>query len=224
MASCLARITANRVQIRQELLNLFLPAHDAIAIPLNNIFFNLARNPTVYSKLRQEILVALADSCELLTYKAIKNLSYLQAVISETLRLFPGAGTNERVALRDTILPTGGGPDHTAPIYVRKGDTVNVNFYCLQRDRKIWGQDAEEFRPERWETLKPEPWTHLPFAAGPRVCPGSEQGLAMVKWTVVRFLQRFEKCENRDEVMEFEDLYRVVTVNKNGCKVGLVEE
>ena len=218
LASFLARNSNDQVQIREELLNLFLPAHDAIAIPLTNIFFNLARKPAIYSKLRQEILT-LEDGK--ITYKVIKSLPYLQAVITETLRLFPGAGTNERVALKDTILPTGGGPEGTAPIYVCKGDTVHVNFYCLQRDINIWGEDAEEFKPERWEDLKPKPWTHLPFAAGPRVCPGSEQGLAMIKWTVVKMLQRFTTCENRDEVMEFEDLYRVVTVSKNGCKVGL---
>ena len=221
LASLLARNSHDQVQIRQELLNLFLPAHDAIAIPLTNIFFNLARKPTIYSKLRREILGLEGRN---MTYKAIKSLSYLQAVINETLRLFPGAGTNERVALKDTILPTGGGPEGTAPVYVCKGDTVNVNFYCLQRDTDIWGEDAEDFKPERWETLKPKPWTHLPFAAGPRVCPASEQGLAMIKWTVVKILQRFAACENRDEVKEFEDLYRVVTVSKNGCKVGLIEE
>ena len=134
LASSLARNSNDRVQIRQELLSLFLPAHDAIAIPLTNIRFNLAREPAVFSKLRQKILTLKNSQ---LTYKAIKGLPYLQAVVSGTLRLFPGAGTNERVALKDTVLPTGGGPTGTVPIFVRMGDTINVKFYGLQRDKGI---------------------------------------------------------------------------------------
>ncbi|KAL8729770.1 MAG: hypothetical protein Q9166_004493 [cf. Caloplaca sp. 2 TL-2023] len=210
-------------RIRDELLNLFLPAHDAIAIPLTNIFFNLARHPHVYNKLRNEILSADHPTSR----KQLGSLQYLQAVIKETLRLFPGAGTNERVALSDTILPSGGGPNGNAPVFVKKGDTVNVNFYCLQRRTDIWGADATEWRPGRWlrtedgRSVVTPPWSHLPFAGGPRVCPGSEQGMDAIAYTVAKMVETFVSCENRGEKEEFEDLYRVVTVSRDGAKVGL---
>lgn len=217
----MARISSiSPTRICNELLNLFLPAHGAIAIPLTNIFFNLARPPHVFHSLRNEITCASHP----LTRKCLKGLSYLQAVIKETTRLFPGAGTNERVALKDTVIPSGGGPKGSAPVLIRKGDTVNVNFYCLQRREDIWGADAAEWRPERWLReggATTPPWTYLPFAGGPRMCPGSEQGMDMIAYTIARMVEIINRCENRGEKDEFEDLYRVVTVSRDGAKVGL---
>lgn len=218
LAHKLAKETNDRAKIRQQLLNMFLPAHDAIAIPLTNIFFNLARHPAVWRTLREEVL---AIGSEEITVRRLKGLSYLQSVISETFRLYPGVGTNERVALCDTILPAGGGPAGKDPILIKKGDTINLNFYSLQRREDIWGPDAEEFRPERWKTARPDYWMNLPFGGGPRICPGQQLGLTQTAYIVARILQAFKGIENRDPVERFEDLYRVVTVTKNGAKVAL---
>ncbi|KAL8960511.1 MAG: hypothetical protein Q9183_005453, partial [Haloplaca sp. 2 TL-2023] len=139
LAHELLRETGNLLDIRNQLLNIFLPAHEAIGVALTNIFFNLARHPAVYSKLRNEILDAELSPCNL-TFERLKGLKYLQSVISETFRLNPTIGTNSRMALKDTILPTGGGPSGsgTSPILVRKGDIVVFGFYALHRQPKIF--------------------------------------------------------------------------------------
>lgn len=63
--------------------------------------------------------------------------------------LVPNKG---RIALQDTILPTGGGVSGKSPIFIKKGTIYQTNSYVLHRDTGLWGLDAETFRPERWET------------------------------------------------------------------------
>ena len=89
LAHNFAKQTKNRDDIRNQLLNVFLPAHDATSIALTNIFFNLARNPDIYAKLRQDILAA-GDAKW--TFERLKNSKYLQDVMKETFRLNPAIG------------------------------------------------------------------------------------------------------------------------------------
>lgn len=68
-----------------------------------------------------------------------------------------------RMANTDTVLPTGGGEDGESPLLVQKGQLVGWSKYAMQRRKDIYGEDADEFRPERWETLQPG-WSYLPFS------------------------------------------------------------
>ena len=214
----LAKETRDRKRIRNELLNVFLPAHDATGILLTNVMFNLCRQPRVWSKLRREILDKAPGP---VSYDQVKGLSYLQLVIKETLRLYPAIGSVGRVARRDTILPLCGGPRGTSPIFVRKGDIVRTSFYALHRRKDIYGENAADFHPERWESLKPPPWSFLPCGGGPRACPGQQLGLAEVSYTLVRLLQAFQRVENRDPVFEFVERYKITTESCNGARVAL---
>ena len=71
------------------------------------------------------------------------------------LRLYPVLPGNQRTAIVDTILPLGGGPDGKSPIFIPKGQIVEYAVYAMHRRKDFYGEDAEEFKPERWETLKP---------------------------------------------------------------------
>jgi len=70
-------------------------------------------------------------------------------------------------------LPVGGGEDGTKPVAIRKGQVVAFGVYGMHRRKDIWGEDADEFRPERWERRKMD-WAYLPFSGGPRICLGRE--------------------------------------------------
>lgn len=210
--------TRDHNDIRNQLLNVFLPAHEATGVALTNVFFNLARNPDCYAKLRQEILDTGEQAAW--TFERLKSLKYLQSVINETFRLNPAIGSNNRTALRDTILPTGGGTLGTAPIYVKKGDRVTTSFYALHRRQDLFGDDANVFRPDRWKTLRPVPWSYLTFGGGPRVCPGQQLALTEIGYTIVKILQSFPVIENRDPVKQFVEVYRITTASRNGAKVG----
>lgn len=71
------------------------------------------------------------------------------------------------------MLPCGGGEDGESPLFLKKGTVVFYNVYSMHRDEAVFGEDVEEFRPERWQGLRPG-WGYLPFNGGPRVCIGRE--------------------------------------------------
>lgn len=56
-----------------------------------------------------------------------------------------------RTAAIDTILPRGGGANGKSPTLVRKGTNFNLWIYVMHHRKDIWGEDADEFRPERWD-------------------------------------------------------------------------
>lgn len=219
LADELVKRTKDRKDIRNQLLNVFLAAHDTTSVLLTNVFFNLARNPNVYQKLRHEILHIDLSKAD---FDGLKGLKYLQDVVTETSRLTPVVGQSARIALQDTILPTGGGTSGTSPIYVRKGISVQFNFFALHRRPEVYGQDAETFRPERWDSLQVGSWDFLPFLGGPRVCPAQQMALMQVRYAVARIVQKFKGIENRDPVLEFVERYRITSDSKNGCKLALI--
>ncbi|MCJ1388059.1 hypothetical protein MMC18_000903 [Xylographa bjoerkii] len=221
LAEELVQQTKDRADVRSQLLNVFLAAHDTTAVLLTNVFFNLARHPTVYRKLRQELQHVDLDPTD---FDALRNLPYLCNVITETSRFTPVVGQSARIALHDTVLPSGGGLAGTAPVFVRQNTSVQFNFFALHRRPTVYGADADKFRPERWADSKLEvgSWDYLPFSRGPRVCPAQQMALTQIRWTVARLLRVFAAVENRDPVWEFVERYRITTDSSNGCLVGLV--
>ena len=98
--------------------------------------------------------------------------SFLRSKLNAAgLRLFPVVPLNSRTAFVDSVLPLGGGPDGKSPIFVSKGSIVMYSVHSMQRRKDLYGEDADEFKPERWETLRPG-WEYLPFNGGPRICIG----------------------------------------------------
>ena len=70
-----------------------------------------------------------------------------------------------RAANKDTVLPKGGGLDGQAPLFVPKGTSCRFAVYSLHRRRDVYGDDAEEFRPERWDALRT---SYVPLAPSAR--------------------------------------------------------
>ena len=98
---------------------------------------------------------------------------------------------------------------------------VRGYFAALHRDPDIWGEDAEEFRPERWENLRPG-WAYVPFSGGPRICPAQQMVLLEVSWLTAKVMHQFESLENRDPVYEWVGLTHTIIQSQNGVKVGLI--
>jgi len=123
----------DRERLRSEMLLLFVPNNDTTSIFISNVFWNLARLPKVYAKVREEVLAVGKDTP--LTYEILRTLKYLEAVLNETHRLYPNGVMQVRYCLKDTTLPLGGGKDGKSPIYVKKGDVVQVNKSVMHRDK-----------------------------------------------------------------------------------------
>lgn len=123
------------------------------------------------------------------------------------------------MALKDSMLPLGGGKDGLSPIYVRKGDVVQVNKVVMFRDKSFWGEDVDEFKPDRWEGLRPY-WNFVPFGGGPRRCPAQILATTEASYMIARFARRFRTIENRDP-SGYVPVMRVGAVNKNGVKISV---
>lgn len=140
------------------------------------------------------------------------------------LRLHPVVPRNERQAVRDTVLPLGGGKYGLSPVLVPKGTIVSYNVYAMHRRADIYGPDAEEFRPERWEDGKLQPrWGYLPFNGGPRICVGQRYALTEVSYVLVRMAQEFRVLESRDPG-PWEEGLALTLCSRNGTKVCLVPD
>ena len=205
------------LQLRYQILNVFLAARDTTSILLGNALFQLARNPNVWTDLRT---AALAIGSQPLTYDVIQSFVLFRHVLFEVIRLQGPAGRVFRCALRDTVLPVGGGPDGRSPILVKKDTMIALNVWSLHHDEHIWGEDVNEFKPQRWvdRQLTSE---FVPFFRGPRVCPAQQQVLIQAAYVLVRLVQAFERIENRDPVQVYVEVTRMATESRNGVQIAL---
>lgn len=121
--------------------------------------------------------------------------------------------------MEDSILPLGGGPDGQSPIFVPKGAIVAYSTYAMHRRKDYYGNDAEQFRPERWESLRPG-WEYLPFNGGPRICLGQQYALTEAGYVTARLCQEFKEVQSRDPEPWKENL-TLTLCSKNGVQVGL---
>lgn len=191
-------------EVREQVLGMLAAGRDTTASLMSWVFYCLVRNPRIFEKLRSIIMeqFGLYDpnpdaAVRKITFQKLKGCRYLQHVLNETLRLHSIVAFNSRMAVRDTTLPTGGGPDGGSPVFVPAGSEVNFSTHVMHRRKDLWGDDADQFVPERWETTKPG-WSYAPFNGGPRICIGQQFALTEAGYTVVRLLQRYDAIEGFD--------------------------
>ncbi|KAK5170523.1 uncharacterized protein LTR77_005111 [Saxophila tyrrhenica] len=181
--------------LRSQILNVLLAGRDTTACCLTWTLRLLSRHPAVLKKLRAEIEDQVGADAP--TQQDLKRMQYLSFVLKEVLRLYPSVPVNSRTALVTTTLPRGGGAQGTSPVLLRKGTAVGYCPYLMHRREDLYGEDAEEFRPERWQggLEKTIGWGYVPFNGGPRVCLGQEFAILEASYAIVRILQAFESIE-----------------------------
>lgn len=209
----LAKTTRDPVALRSQLLNILLAARDTTAGLMGWTFYLLARHPEYYNQLHHSIVEQFgpySDDTSAMTFESLKACHQLQHLLSEVLRLHPVVPENSRRANKNTTLPRGGGPDGKSPVYIRKGEEVIYRVHVMHRRRDIWGDDAHEFRPERWAGLR-YGWEYLPFNGGPRICLGQQFALTEAGYVVARILQRYSRIENLDQEKVVKHQYTLTT-------------
>ncbi|KAJ6600393.1 cytochrome P450 [Mycena vulgaris] len=162
--------------------------------------FEIAKNAEIQTRLRNELL---AVDTENVTMDELNALPYLDCVVRETLRAHAPVPVSSRVAMRDDVIPLENpytdrnGTVHET-IRLTKGQEVILPILAINRDPAIWGPDADQFIPERWErpaisTSIPGVWSSmLTFLGGPRACIGFRFSLVELKallFTLVRSLE-----------------------------------
>uniref|UniRef100_A0A914HV24 Cytochrome P450 n=1 Tax=Globodera rostochiensis TaxID=31243 RepID=A0A914HV24_GLORO len=182
-------------EIVMQLESFMLAGFDTTANSLSVVSHNLAFHPEVQAKVQEEIDSICIDEDP--TYEQLSQLKYTEAVVKETLRLCPiGASVMNRICSQTTTLG-----EHT----VEEGTVVIVDVLSVHRDKNVWGEDAEQFRPERWL----EEGRQLPpaysFGGGPRICIGMRLAMIEEKLALIRILRKYSivPCEATEKELDF---------------------
>ena len=172
----------------------FNAGYETTASTLTFATYELALNPSVQERLYEEVFSAV-DSKGDIDYDVLSTLPYLDAVISETLRLHSPVIRISRQANEDYKL------GHTG-LTIKKDMVVEIPIYAIQHAPEYW-LNPMQFSPERFlpeNRDKIVPYTYLPFGGGPRNCIGMRFGLMEVKVGLVQVVRRFRlfRCPNTD--------------------------
>ncbi|GMR46697.1 hypothetical protein PMAYCL1PPCAC_16892, partial [Pristionchus mayeri] len=165
----------NKLSLDEIVVNckLFLLAgFDTTSITLSRAVHFFANHPEVQERLREEVDDVIGD--EDFDLEVIGSLPYAEAVVKETLRHHPlGSGFTTRECTEACEI---GG------YKFEKGDMIMPDVWSLQMDKEVWGEDAEEFRPERWlEDAQRDRAAYLAFGEGPRICLGMKMAIVEAK-------------------------------------------
>ncbi|KAK1392318.1 Alkane hydroxylase mah1 [Heracleum sosnowskyi] len=169
--------------LRDTLFSIIVAARDTTSVALSWFFWLLSKNPSVESKILEEINTNL-QSKEVKSWmlsnnrEELQKLVYLHGALCESLRLYPPVPFDHKSPAKPDILPSG----HR----VEKDSQILFPFYAMGRMESIWGKDCLEFKPERWITeqggIKHEPsYKFVAFGAGPRLCVGKDMAFTQMK-------------------------------------------
>ncbi|KAK4504149.1 hypothetical protein PRZ48_005065 [Zasmidium cellare] len=223
LISSLVTEIGSPTHIRNLIMDLFIAGQNMTGTMAAWVFAQLEAHPSIAHTVRSEVLEKFGTEDHPLaemTWDNLKSCTNMQNVILETLRMYPLLANIGRNAKCDTVLPRGGGSDGSMPIAVPRGAAVTCNVYLLHRREEEWGDDAWEFKPERWEGRKFGP-EFAPFGMGPRVCVGQHLSMTEISFLIARMMQHFSEMKSPEGQDNLTKGYRVVVAPKNGVKVKL---
>lgn len=193
----------DRKQVLGQLTTIILAGHETTSTSLTWTLWALAKEPKVQAKLREEIMSRWEDRDEELLFDQIHDMPYLDRVTSETLRLHPPVHSTNREPAKDSYIPLSKPIRQTDGtlvdrVLVKKGQPLILSVVTYNRRKDIWGEDAMEFKPDRWLNIPSAvaksgiPGGHLAFISGPRNCVGSKFALTEFKIILAHLIVKFE--------------------------------
>ncbi|OWZ16794.1 Cytochrome P450 [Phytophthora megakarya] len=188
--------------MRDFVISFLVAGRETTATTMTWIILMLNRYPKVLEQIRQELKDKLPDlftgKMRAASLDDIQQLVYLEAVVRETLRLFPVVSFSGRSATRDVHLYDG--------TFIKAGTRVAMPHYAMGRMPTVWGSDVDAFKPERWidpatnKIKMVSPFKFSVFLGGPRMCIGMKFALAEVKITLAKLLSQFDFRTVKDPV------------------------
>jgi cytochrome P450 len=172
---------------------------DTTGITLRAIFYYLMRNPGDMKKLNDELaeqekLGNFSAENGLVGWNEVRELPFLNAVVKEALRCHPAAGLP-----LERIVPPRGLELHGH--HIPGGTIVGLSAWVVHRDKTIFGEDAAQWRPDRWIEASSDQKRLMEnsifaFGAGSRTCIGKNISLLEMYKLVPAILRRFEVRAN----------------------------
>ena len=177
-------------QLVDEIKILFIAGHETTANALTFTLHLLGRNPDVQQKVLDEIIEIESQTQDIV--EQLQKMTYTNAVLNESMRLYPPAWITDRQNVIDDTL---------AGFHIKKETLIGVSFYELHRNPKYW-TNPDEFNPERFlgEQKKLSMQYFYPFGAGPRMCIGAGFAIYEMCLTIAQIVKKYEIKSNTDEV------------------------
>ncbi|XP_069193297.1 probable cytochrome P450 49a1 isoform X2 [Procambarus clarkii] len=185
MEALLVKPGLSRKDVVTLILDMLIAGIDTTSHTLAFTLYLLARNPEVQARLQKEVDVVLGNHKGPLTQHHLAQLSYLKAVVKESMRVFPIVLGMGRTLDKDLVL---------SGYLIPKGWMVAMLGMLMGWDESLFPR-AKEFIPERWLRHKPlgpiHPYATLPFGAGTRMCIGRRIAEQEMFTFLARAMQRF---------------------------------
>ncbi|XP_009113810.1 cytochrome P450 86B1 isoform X1 [Brassica rapa] len=178
---------------REFITSLIIAGRDTTSVALVWFFWLVHNHPQVEKRILSEIKEihgkrAPQETHEPFSAQELNEMVYLQAALTESLRLYPSVPMEMKQALEDDTLPDG--------TRVKKGARVFFSIFSMGRIESIWGKEWEEFKPERWikegNIVSGDQFKYVVFNAGPRLCVGKKFAYTQMKMVAAAILMRYK--------------------------------
>ncbi|MNE35156.1 Pentalenene oxygenase [compost metagenome] len=189
-------------QLIDEIKVLFIAGHETTANALTFTLYLLGRYPDVQQKVFEEIIEVESQTSN--SIEQLQKMVYTNAVLNESMRLYPPAWITDRQNLED---------DSLAEFKIKKDTLIGVSFYELHRNPKYWN-NPDEFIPERFlgEQKKESMQYFYPFGAGPRMCIGTGFAIYEMCLTISQIVKKYTIKSDNDTV-QFNPLITLKPIN-----------
>ncbi|PEO07597.1 bifunctional cytochrome P450/NADPH--P450 reductase [Bacillus toyonensis] len=198
--------------IRYQMITFLIAGHETTSGLLSFALYFLVKNPHILHKATEEATRVLIDPVP--TYRQVKQLKYITMVLNESLRLWPTAPAFSLYPKEDTVL---GGE-----YLLKQGEEIKVLIPQLHRDKIIWGEDVEEFRPERFENPSTIPQhAFKPFGNGQRACIGQQFAIHEAALVLGMMLKHFDFYDHENYEL---DIKETLTLKPEGLTLKAVSK
>ncbi|RBQ73979.1 hypothetical protein FVER14953_06280 [Fusarium verticillioides] len=164
-------------------LNLLILGHDTTACSITWAVHELSRRPDCQQRLRDEI-AGMDSTCDMPGFSDIDKLPYLHNLVREVLRLYLAMAPRQAT---DDVEIDG--------IMIPKGAVIQLSPAVMNMHPLVWGQDAQEFNPDRWNDLAGDATSAYAFETfhnGPRMCIGKQLSFMEMKIMLVEMVRKFK--------------------------------
>ncbi|KAH0821176.1 hypothetical protein GEV33_001615 [Tenebrio molitor] len=190
----------------------FLGGFETSATTMTFAMYEIATNPHVQDKLREEINTVFGKNNDQMSYDGMMKLTYMDKALNETLRKHPPIGVITRQCSKDYTIPN-------TQIILKKGIDVGIPVLGIHKDPEYY-PNPETFDPERFseenKSLRPA-FTWLPFGDGPRICIGLRFGLLQSKVGLATILKNYKiKLSQKTKLPLTMDKQALVTTTDGG--------